>query len=149
MCIWKLIPEYLPDSLLYREHQFVHGLLKALVIGKPKRGVTRYLKYGGFVCWRHYLLANEMRSRGADHKSPIHDFWHMIPPSRRQFNYPGLTPENILRDKAVIVAKMRASAGHDSQFRSTLPPHLAGFEMRTKLDQVIAAGTLPPYALIL
>lgn len=146
--LWYIDPPFLSDALLTRQHQSLHGILHGIVTGRPRRGVTRFLNFGGFIAWAHYLTVMETNSRGFRHESPINDLWLQIPPKRRRYDYP-VTSEMVRRDKSIIMTKMSASTGHESQFRSTLPIHLAKLEFIEKLRAVIQAGTLPPFALVM
>jgi hypothetical protein len=147
--IWFVDTPFLSDALLTRQHQGLHALIHGVIKGKPRRGVTRYLRYAGFLACAHFWTVMEMQSRGFQHNTPFHDLYRQVPMERRKIAYPGLTPETVLRDRAVIVAKMAKQSGHESQFRSTIPVHLAKFELIDKVNAVVRAGELPKFCLIL
>lgn len=139
MRLWFVDPKFLPDSLLVRQHQSSHGLMMGIAAGRARRGVTRYLRYGGFVAWVHNWTADEMRSRGMRHESPLIEVWQRIPADRRRYDYP-VTRELVARDKALITAKFTAVTAHESCYRSALPIHLAGLEFIERQRQMIANG---------
>ncbi len=148
MRIWFVLPQYLPDGLLYRQHQGIHGLLHGIVAGKPRRGVTRYLKFGGFVAWTHHLCVLEMLSRGGRHESYVDQLYAQIPENRRRFDYL-VTRQMVARDKALIDQHMRRPGADVSMTRSTLPIYAAGNEFIDAQRRLITDNHLPNFALVM
>lgn len=148
MKLWYVQPGYLPDALLYRQHQGLHALLNAVILGKPRRGVTRYLRFGGFVAWMHALTVDEMIVRGARHTTPLHDIWPRIPVARRRFDYP-VKPEYITRDIALIREKVASPDLLGRMNNARLPLVACRFQFLDLLRKTVLENRLPPSALVL
>ena len=94
--LWALHPQYLDSARLLREHQSVHKLLNELT-QKVDNSKNRFYRYGGYLAWRHFLDACELRLRGMRHESFVDQLWKLIPESRRLILY-RYTKEAILKD---------------------------------------------------
>lgn len=148
MKVWYVPPAYLPDALLYRQHQSIHGIVNGIIAGKPRRGITRYLRYGGFIVWMHYLAVDEMLRRGARHTTPIDTLWNRIPVDRRRFNYP-LRPAVVRHDIAVITAKVTDPRYRCKMNNASLPISACGLQLIEAQTKLILENRLPPMALAL
>ncbi len=94
--LWSFHPQYLDGARLLREHQSVHKLINE-VTRKVENSKNRFYRYGGYLAWRHYLDACDLRLRGYHHESFIDQLWRLIPESRRLILY-RYTKEMILKD---------------------------------------------------
>lgn len=148
MKIWYVPPAALPDALLFRQHQGLHAVLNAVIAGKPRRGVTRYLRYGGFIAWMHALTVDEMMVRGARHLTPLGDIWPRIPPARRRFDYP-LKPEYVRRDITLIQAKIDSPDFRARMNNASLPLSVCGYQLIERQKVLVLENRLPPAALFL
>lgn len=85
--MWSLHPKYLDDARLLREHQSIHRLIKTCLSGSAK---GRFSDYGGYLAWRHYLCAGEMRRRGRNHNTFLDLIWKQLPERKKRilFQYP-------------------------------------------------------------
>ncbi len=148
MKVWYVPPACLPDALLYRQHQSIHGIINGIIIGKPRRGVTRYLRYGGFAFWVHYLSVEEMLRRGARHESFVDKLWDRIPAARRRFDYP-LRPELARRDMALIQAKIADPRYRCQMNNASVPLAADGMKLIEQHRVLVATNRLPKDALVL
>ena len=144
-----ILPGYLPSSLLFRVHQGVHAVLNGVAEGRPRRGVTRYLRFGAFVVWYHFLLAEELRLRGADHRTPAGPAWARIPVNRRRFDYP-LTRGLCLRDVAWVRSKVASPDYTQAKMGDArLPLAAAGDQLIEAQHRLMVRNKLPDMALVL
>lgn len=148
MKLWYIRPSYLPDALLYRQHQSAHGLIHGIIAGKPRRGVTRFLRYGGFVFYMHYVTVIEMMRRGGRHESYVDRLWDQIPVLRRRFDYP-LRADHVLRDIAIIRQKVDDPNSPHEINNASLPISAAGTELLADLRDLVLENRLPNDALTL
>lgn len=148
MTVWYVPPECLPDALLYRQHQSLHAILNGVIKGKPRRGITRYLRFGGFVVWLHFITVSEMSRRGSRHNTPIDQDWFRIPVLRRRFDYP-LRPEYVARDVARIAAKVRSPDYQARMDNASAPVESAGLRLIEMQKRLVLENRLPELALSL
>ncbi len=147
MKLWMVRPAFLPDPLVLRQHQTLHALLNGVARRKPRRGITRYLRFGGFLAWMHHITVLEMRARGWDHLTPIGELWRRLPLDQRRFDYP-VDPAAIRADIAIIGAKVRS--GHfASMTGASRHLDLAGVQLLEGQRALVIAGRLPDGALVI
>lgn len=144
-----LLPAFLPSALLFRVHQGVHAILNGVAEGRPRRGVTRYLRFGGYVVWYHFLVAEEMARRGAEHRTPAGPAWARIPVTRRRFDYP-VTRGLCLRDIAWVTAKIASPDYTQAKMNdAALPIAAAGTQLIEAQHRLMVRNKLPDMALVL
>lgn len=146
MKVWTLLPEYLPDPLLQRQHQTLHAVLNGVARRQPRRGITRFLRYGGYVVWLHHLAVVEMMRRGWHHETPAAPVWARLPADQRRLDYP-LTAADIRADVDLLRAKVRSTGYVVSMMTATFPVDLAGTQLLEAQRRLVAAGRLPEGAL--
>jgi hypothetical protein len=144
-----ILPGFLPSALLFRVHQGVHAVLNGVAAGKPRRGITRYLRFGGFCVWYHFLLVEEMARRGAEHKTPAAQVWAQIPVLRRRFDYP-VSPGLCARDIAWVRAKIASPDYTQAKMNdASLPIAAAGTQLIEAQHRLMVRNRLPDLALVL
>lgn len=72
MRMWKVEPYLLCRKHLLGEHVECHMILGSYLKGKSLRGYVRLIELHNVIS-RHNLLAEEMKHRGYNHKSPMLD----------------------------------------------------------------------------
>ncbi len=148
MKLWMLLPTFLPDPLLARQHQTLHAIFNGVLRRKPRRGITRFLRYGGFVAWLHYVTVVEMMARGWHHETPLQDLWARLPADQRRFDYV-VRPEEVRADISLVRSKMRSGNFAVSMMTATLPLDVAGMQLVEAQRKVVLVNALPDGALYL
>ncbi len=146
MKLWTVHPSWLPDPLLQRQHQTLHAVLNGVARRKPRRGITRFLRFGGYIAWLHFLTVEETSRRGWHHETPVGDLWARLPADQRRFDYP-LTAAEVRDDIEAVRQKMRSGTYLVSMMTATFPIETAGTQLIEAQRRMVVTGRLPAGAL--
>jgi len=101
---------YLDDNRLLQEHRCIHNIIQSITAAVNHK-IKKFYYCAGYVAYRHYLLASELRIRGMYHESFIDKEYGKIPIRRRTFDYL-LTPLMVIKDATELKKRWSAESSN-------------------------------------